>query len=188
MYNRTVSSVILLLFIALVTTVMRATIALADPHADRCIDEFTKILHFCTDGKHEVWYYDFSSRDSKGSWVPSGPYKTSLTAQHALERDRELCQVVDRYFEHTDCQTEYGDLYCAACGKMDAGAVDATDPVVQGLLDNATDQMERLVDEEKSLALSIRSVETNGHSNQFASIGNAMREYGRLLQDAKQRG
>jgi hypothetical protein len=39
--------------------------------------------------------------------------------------------------------------------------------------------------EEKSLVQNIRSIEKNGHTNQFASVGNAVKEYWRLLSDAK---
>lgn len=169
------------------TVAVRAIVVLADPAADRCTKDIEKAFDQCVDGKHEVWYYDFSDRDTAGHSIPSSPYKSNDKAQRALDADQELCQLVDRYWEHTDCQTQYGDVYCAACGKDATKTADTSDSVVQLALDNATGQVDRLIDEIKSLAQSIRSVEKNGHSNQFAGVGNAAKEYWRLLQDAKTR-
>lgn len=164
------------------TTLVLSTTAWADPHADKCTKEIEKAFNQCTDGKHEVWYYDFRET---GNSVPSGPYKSGEKAQSALKADRELCQLVDRYFQHTDCQTQYEDVYCAACGSDAAKTADTNDSIVQLALNNAAEQLDRLLDEVKSLAKSIRSIENNGPSDQFAGVGNATKEYVRLLKDAK---
>jgi hypothetical protein len=112
----------------------------------------------------------------------SWPYKSRERAQRAMESDRKLCQAVDRYFDHTDCQTRYGSVFCAACESTDTGLGWLKADLKNSLLAEI-EYWDRTVFE---AARTIQKIE-NGEPGAGPRFGNVFREYAGQLRAARDR-
>jgi hypothetical protein len=153
-----------------------------DPYRGRCAPEVERELNACQSGTQDVWYYTFQEK-GRSQWVRSWSYKSQARAQRALESDRRLCQTVDRYFDHTDCQTNYGDVFCAAC---------ESDPGLSWMgadLKNSVLKDIQLWDASLISALTqIRRIEQTGIPlGERSNWGNVLKDYFEQLKAARER-
>lgn len=138
----------------------------------------------CTSGKENIWHYTYT--DAKdGKLRKSWGYKSRASAQKGLESSKHLCQAVDRYWDHKDCQTTYGEIFCAGCEqtkttrKLGAGEDD--------LLEAGERQLERWGVEGLLAAKTIKEAEESGQASHGSGIGKVLREYTTELKAARDR-
>jgi hypothetical protein len=70
----------------------------------------------CSSGKENRWFYSIIWAPGIAKNQKSWGYATRELAQRGLDRDKRLCQLLDQYYERTDCRTLYGGVFCDACG------------------------------------------------------------------------
>lgn len=168
--------------ISLVGFLALAAVHGQDPFRGRCLPEVERELNACQSGTQDVWYYTFQEK-GHSELARSWAYKSRERAQRALESDRRLCQTVDRYFDHTDCQTRYGDVFCAAC---------ESDPGLDWL---GTDLKNSLLKDIQlwdgtviNALLEIRRIEQTGVLlGQRPSVGKVFKDYLEQLKAARER-
>jgi hypothetical protein len=156
--------------------------AQTDPYRGRCLPELENRLDACAAGNQEVWHYTFREK-SKTNYVRSWPYKSRERAQRALESDRKLCQSVDRYFDHTDCQTSYGEVFCAACESQDIAREWTQTDAGHSLLQQA-ERWDGLV---IGALRDVQAAERQGFTTPDRAFGGVFREYAGNLRSAQER-
>lgn len=158
-----------------------ATAAAQDAERGRCAPEIEARLEACQSGAQDVWHYTYQGRNDarmQRSW----PYKSRERAERAMEADRKLCETVDRYFDHTDCQTRYGEVFCGACETRDAGLDWLRADTKRSLLAEV-EYWDRTI---RQAARSVVKIE-NGRPAPGPRFGNVFREYVGQLKAARQR-
>jgi hypothetical protein len=159
-------------------------LAYASPAQERknaCTQYDETHLDACVSGRQGVWAYDFSGPDTGGQVVQSGGFTSARSAQSDRDSAQRLCSVLDRYFNHTGCQTNYGSPYCAACapGAPRQGSLPQESQVWLEKSNLVIGQWEQ----QSAQALRIFASE-NPQPNPYSNVGSVLSDYTTALRDA----
>lgn len=154
----------------------------------------------CHSGRDDVWYYLVTYADHPGEQIADGPYRSARKAASASKTDQNVCEMVEQYWHHHACQNDYGEVFCGACGRSFGGTVAAALggawDVAKSTLDIKDSEekptqfsslMDRWIDELATIPGHLKAAEAGMARNPYGGIGNAVKEYMRLIADARSR-
>ena len=148
----------------------------------RCSNVELPYTQRCWSGKDDVWRYTFQGPNDTTP-ARSWGYTTREAAQRARDSNKSICQIVARYFNKTDCQTEYGEVFCAGCEARDPGQEFLRSDVGRAV----NNQLNRFQGELQAGLNNLRSLERTGQANPFHRVGLTTREYADQLAAGKDR-